>query len=175
MTDWPMISLPACDVATVQALGVISMSQGPARAWPIADVNPRLLIDYRREKALLVLRGREEVGAGEQVIESGCDLEAKGREMWPKGAGWWRGGWPRGAPGTRCGRCRPCLPSPDGRSGCGICTEQSILSKYICSRPRTHREGVGGEAGLSAQRAFTGALARPMAACTGGWSPPRGP
>ena len=91
MTCWPVIPLAACDVPTLWALIVISVSQRPARGWPIADTNPRLPTDYRREKVLLVLRGTEEVGGkgaeGEPVIECGCDLEAEGREMWSWGVG----------------------------------------------------------------------------------------
>lgn len=124
------------------------MSQSPAREWPIADTNPCLLTDYKKEKVLQVLRGTEEVGdrgaGGEPVIECGCDLEAKGREVWswgvgrhPQSAATRLMGLPSSSqpapelqvPGVAARR--PRLPSPDRRSGRGICTEQSVLSKYI--------------------------------------------
>lgn len=73
--------------------------------------------------------------------------------------------------------CRPCLPSPDGHSGCRICTEQRILSKYICSQHRTHREGVGGTVGLSAGGGFLehSPSPRPPALAAGVGSPIWGP
>ena len=71
-----MIPLPACDnVASWRALRVISMSQGPARAWLRAEMNPCLPVDYMMQKVFLVPRGTEEVGGkkvgGEQLIVFG--------------------------------------------------------------------------------------------------------
>lgn len=71
--------------------------------------------------------------------------------------------------------CRPCLPIPDGHSGCRICTEQSILSKYICSQHRTHREGVGGTVGLSAGGGFLEHSPGPRPPALAGASPIWGP
>lgn len=51
------------------------MSQGPARAWLRAEMNPCLPVDYMMQKVFLVPRGTEEVGGkkvgGEQVIAFG--------------------------------------------------------------------------------------------------------
>lgn len=40
-------------MATWRALMVISMSQGPAKAWLRAEMNPCLPIDYTMEKVFL--------------------------------------------------------------------------------------------------------------------------
>lgn len=103
------------------------------------------------------------------MTEFGCALETKGQRCGSKGQ---EGGEENSSivrreefgpttlapelqaaqmPGTRL-LTAPASSSPDRHSGYGICTEWSILSKYISSPVKDTQGGSGGHSGLAALR-----------------------